>query len=302
MKKIITDEGQFKIDAKQLSLKEMAIKYNMKSCTVSKWKHILNTLTVPKNIPLPNKEQFAKDLKLYSNVVLAEKYGVGLRLISKWRKQLGLANIWHKEIVNWIRFDKDVKIMRWYELTRKYGASWSVIKKWKKERGLTTGKKENRQITWVMLENGCWECTSHKVDNRGYVTCKDDRLVAIRMWSSIYGEWPKGAHCLHSCDNTSCINPYHVRPGTPQANSAEMAERNRSPWGNRNGVRKLNSDQAKKIFELRDSGRSTRDVAKEFGISGSNVWNIWHEVTWWRDNQGMQNFPIYLISGNEVQK
>lgn len=302
MERIIQDEGQFKVDAKQLSLKQLAEKYGMQECTVSKWKKKLDVLTVPKNIELPDKEEFMKDVEQYPNTELAKKYGVGLRLISKWRKKLGASNVWNKEMVNWEQFNKDSKVLRWNEMTEKYHASWSSIKLWKQQRGLTTGKKENREITWVEDKKGCWVCTSHKLNNKGYAQCKGDQLVARRLWSKTNGvPWPGDLVCCHSCDNTWCVNPNHVNPGTMKENQEGMAERDRSPWGWRSGARKLTKDQAIEIFKLRDSGRSQNDVGKEYSVSGGTVWHIWNGKTWWRDVFGLDNFN-HMLTKPEVRE
>jgi DNA invertase Pin-like site-specific DNA recombinase len=87
---------------------------------------------------------------------------------------------------------------------------------------------------------------------------------------------------------------FSVFPGTKKENSEGMAERNRSPWGWRNGVRKLTPDEARAIYELKDSGMTQRAVGEKFGISGSNVFYIWKGATWWRDVAGMKNFDEKL--------
>lgn len=208
------------------------------------------------------------------------------------------------------QFERDCKTMRYQQLSAHYGASWTTIKNWKKKLGLTNGKKQDREITWNVIKDGrlagCWICTSHKPDYHGYPqgnANKGRSVIAKITWSDKNGlPWPVGSFCLHSCDNPMCINPDHVRPGSPRENQGEMAERDRSPWGDRSGARKLNSEQARMIYELRDSGRTMRDVAKEFGVSGANVWHIWHEKTWWRDNQGIENFSEFLTTGEKVKQ
>jgi hypothetical protein len=43
---------------------------------------------------------------------------------------------------------------------------------------------------------------------------------------------PSGLFALHSCDNPPCVNPDHLRWGTPEMNTQDMLDRKRSP--NRN--------------------------------------------------------------------
>jgi len=291
MKSKLTTEQreQFKIDSETMTLKELAEKYNMEQCTVSKWRYQFG-LGRHYAVQMPSVEQFGQEVQQFTNVELAEKYGVGLRLISKWRVKMGLANIWQKQTVNWEQFDKDSCAMRWQDVCKKYNVSHSVMKLWKKERGLTTGKKEDRVVTWIEVPSTkCWICTSHRVNDKGYPV-GGHVPIAKRKWVELNGEWPKGMSMLHSCDNPACVNPEHIRPGTRQENSAEMAQRHRSPWGERNGLHKLKSDQARDIYALKESGESIRSVGKRFGVSGAAVWHIWNDVTWIRDVAGMKNF------------
>lgn len=292
MRRKIKDEKIFAEDARRLSLKEMSKKYKVKQCTVSKWKNKLGIVTVRKNIDIPG--SFLRDVNKYTRVELAKKYGVSKSLISKWRKKIGRANVWKKELINWDEFDDVAKILSNDELMRKYGVSRSTIKRWKKDRGLTNGKKENKPIRFIKIEKtGCWICTSHKLDDKGYPQCKGDKLVVKRLWKEKYGEWPKGAICCHKCDNTACVNPDHVYPGTRSSNQRDMAIRGRSPWGDRNGMRKLNSKQAVEIYNLK--GQMTqKEVAKKFGVSKSNIQAIWSGKTWVRDIAGEKNFPVKL--------
>jgi len=296
MKAISVNEEQFKVDAKMLSLKELAEKYGVKKCTISVWKKKFDVLTVPKNISLPEKEVFAKEVEKYTNVQLAEKYGVGLRLISKWRVRLGLANVWTKQIIDWERFDKDAKVLKNGELVDKYNSSLSTVKLWKQKRGLTTGKKENKKVRFrVTKHTGCWICTSHKLNNKGYPQCKDERIVVKRLWVEKNGVWPVGMSCCHTCDNAACVNPDHVYPGTQKENQEEMAERDRSPWGWRNGVRKLSPEKAKEIYLLK--GKETEQVvADKYGVCKSTINAIWSGRTWVRDVAGVRNFPVKLTS------
>ena len=310
MKKILQDEKGFKKDAIDgMSLVDLAKKYNMEPCTVSIWKRKLNVLTVPKNIPLPDKITFANEVKKYTNVQLAERYNVGLRLISKWRIKLGLTNIWPEQIVDWEQFERDSNCLRLRELMDKYDVALSTIKRWKQIHGLSakSHKKENRKITFVKVGNinDCWACTSHVINNKGYPSCKGDQLVVKRLWEEKYNkEWPLDLVCIHSCDNPWCINPEHISPGTMKENQEGMAERHRSCWGWRNGIRKLTPEQAKEIYALKGT-TSLRKAAKKFNVSSANVFSIWKGNTWWRDIIDTPNFPKKLNevkSGEELER
>lgn len=287
------NKEEFLADLGRMTDADVARKYKIFYKTVMVYRNKYGIKTFA-NERMPIKEEFAREVEIFPNTELAKKYGVGLRQISKWRKKLGVSNVWKCQLINKKQFKVDCKIIRWKQLCKKYGASWSVIKRWKKNMGLTTGKAEDRTITWSVDGNSCWVCTSHKLDDKGYPQCKGERLVAIRMWKNKNGEWPIDVVCTHSCDNKLCINPNHIIPSTMGNNQAEMAERNRSPWGNRCGARKLNSQEAKEIYALKNSGLSQRAVGKRYGISGSAVCAIWNDITWWRDNQGMVNFPVLL--------
>jgi uncharacterized protein YjcR len=290
-KKILQDEESFKKDAlSKMSLSDLSKKYGIKECTVAVWKKKLNVITVPHNIPLPNKDVFAEELKKYTNVQLAEKYHVGLKLISKWRVKLGLANIWPNQMISSEILKKDCERLDTQDLIKEYGVSKSTINLWKQLYGLSSGKKENRKIRVEIRDNGCWFCISHKLGDKGYAQCKGEKLVVKRLWEEKYKkEWPLGLICIHSCDNRWCVNPEHVMPGTKKENSEGMAERHRSPWGWRCGARKLTPEQAKEIYGLKGT-ISLRKAAKKFNVSSATIFNIWKGNTWWRDIDGIPNF------------
>lgn len=44
-----------------------------------------------------------------------------------------------------------------------------------------------------------------------------------------HGEIPKGMLVMHTCDTPGCVNPGHLKLGTPQDNVDDMADKQRHP-------------------------------------------------------------------------
>lgn len=123
----------------------------------------------------------------------------------------------------------------------------------------------------------CWEWAGC-LDNKGYGVIKGgSRMVkAHRLSLEMYLGRPlsEGMYVLHSCDNPSCVNPSHLREGTPQDNMDDKMSRGR--WSN--GERKLTWE---KVAEIRSRvGQTQASLAAEFGISTSQVKRIRNNKRW----------------------
>lgn len=116
--------------------------------------------------------------------------------------------------------------------------------------------------------DGCWEWMGYR-DKKGYGRCgsKHGEVLAHRVsYIEFNGPIPNGLHVLHSCDNSSCVNPAHLRVGTNDDNVADRHERNRwaSMPGENNPNAKLNWDAVAKI---RADARSQEKIAADYGVS-----------------------------------
>lgn len=84
------------------------------------------------------------------------------------------------------------------------------------------------------------------------------------------GAGPEGAHVLHSCDNPACVNPRHLRWGTPKENAADRVQRLRQPRG-------VNAPNAKlsgaAVIEIR-AGLSCHEACSRFGIRKSSYYRV----------------------------
>jgi hypothetical protein len=67
---------------------------------------------------------------------------------------------------------------------------------------------------------------------------------------------------MHSCDNPGCVNPTHLRPGTPLENARDRVVKGRS---RRNGMAKLADAQVQQIR----GGMSCHEAIARFGIRKS---------------------------------
>lgn len=85
---------------------------------------------------------------------------------------------------------------------------------------------------------------------------------------------------LHHCDNRKCVNPLHLFLGTKRQNSSDMVMKDRQAKGERNGCSKLNKESVLEIRKLGADGVSSREIAKRFGVSKSEVCYI-IKRTWW---------------------
>lgn len=78
-------------------------------------------------------------------------------------------------------------------------------------------------------ENGCWVWTGF-VNDRGYgqVCLAGRRKVQAHrlLWEHLRGPIPEGYDIDHLCRVTSCVNPDHLEPVTPEENQRRRLEAN----------------------------------------------------------------------------
>lgn len=90
---------------------------------------------------------------------------------------------------------------------------------------------------------------------------------------------PIGSVVRHTCDNPSCVNPEHLVVGTHKENSQDMVTKDRQAKGEQAGNSKLTSEQVQAIRASRGS-LSSREAAKIWNISKTNVLDIWNNKIW----------------------
>jgi hypothetical protein len=130
------------------------------------------------------------------------------------------------------------------------------------------------------LVNECW-LWSASFDKNGYG--KRNSIGAHRI-SWIYSRGDKDIPfkkiIMHTCDNPSCVNPFHLRCGTPQHNSTDMKEKGRSLFGEKHIGASFKDCEVKQIlFELY-SGETITKLAKKYNVLEITISNIANGYTW----------------------
>lgn len=136
--------------------------------------------------------------------------------------------------------------------------------------------------------NQCWRWKGgYMVSGYGVLQCgrchapNSHREYAHRASYRLnVGEIPGGLHILHSCDNPACVNPAHLRVGTPQENARDSAERARMPRGTRHHNAKLTEDKVSEIKARLKVGGSIAALSQTYGVSEWAIDDIRNSKTW----------------------
>ncbi len=99
-----------------------------------------------------------------------------------------------------------------------------------------------------------------------------NKVTAHRIsFEAANGRIPRGVWILHSCDNPACVNPSHLRGGTPRENVKDMDDRKRRVTTPMNGETNPSSLVTESIvIELRRdyvAGISLDEISSKYGVS-----------------------------------
>ena len=138
-----------------------------------------------------------------------------------------------------------------------------------------------KEIKFKVKKNGCHICTSHCVDEEGYVICtkKGKTSPIYRFIYRFYkGEPKKGMVIRHTCDNRKCINPEHLIIGTHQDNVRDRVARGRSAKGLKNGRSKMTRQAVLKVYNEKKTSRT--ELARRYGVDRQVIRKIQIGETW----------------------
>src|SRR5699024_9863844 len=146
---------------------------------------------------------------------------------------------------------------------------------------------KRRKFTFVIDDNGCFVCTSHKRWKGHYPQCrwngKTSNIHRV-IFIECFGEIPKGLDVRHKCDDKGCINPEQMELGTRQDNVNDAMERGLWPLGVNSGNYKLDDEKVTNIRKLLKSSKNKHktliELSEKYNTSISTIYAVHYRRSW----------------------
>lgn len=133
-----------------------------------------------------------------------------------------------------------------------------------------------KRIEYYINENGCYNCISHRISDRGYPMKKFNgvyTLMSRYIWYLSSGQiLTSDIHVLHKCDNPLCINIDHLFTGSNNDNVQDKVNKNRQ-------VKHSMMSDADVEYIKRNYESTSKELSKIFTVSDTTIRNIWNEKT-----------------------
>ena len=153
-------------------------------------------------------------------------------------------------------------------------------------------RKSGEERFWLYVnkdcENGCWEWNgkSCTIDGYGRIKSGGKMIRTHRISYDLHHPLTKPIQdiklsVLHACDNPKCVNPQHLRLGTPQENTNDMVERERHAIGEQHGSAKLTELQVLEIRERYINEKiSHKKLGQEYKVGKTTISDIINRKRW----------------------
>lgn len=173
----------------------------------------------------------------------------------------------------------------WYKWNAKKLASFNELRfQWK----TATEEEKQKKIKenyekHVIRKDGCWEWSGVKdKDGYGQIACGYHKQTKAHRvsWNIYKGTIPEGMIVCHHCDNPPCTNPSCLFLGTKKTNALDMSSKLRGTNGTKNKHAKLQENDIPEIRRRLNQGESFYEIAKEFTVKPTTIWNIRENKSW----------------------
>ena len=127
--------------------------------------------------------------------------------------------------------------------------------------------------SYVDPVTGCWLWQRAKAGSYGSMGYKGKHNMRVHRaaYIELVGEIPENLHVLHSCNNSLCCNPAHLRLGTQAEN---ILDRTKAERGH---TTKLTAAQ---VLEIRASNLPQAALARKYGVTHVTINKIVHRHSW----------------------
>lgn len=167
------------------------------------------------------------------------------------------------------------------------------------------GARTYEERFWLKVKKGkgddCW-IWKGALSKKGYGTIRagDSGEVVYAHRYSFYiangMDISDERYLLHSCDTPACVNPKHLREGSPLENVQDSRTRGRMAIGERDGNAKLNEKIVTDLInEWNNSDIRMMQLSKKYGFDYTTVVNIVKGISWKHvtNKTGITRKPFY---------
>ena len=169
--------------------------------------------------------------------------------------------------------------MKHWARWRRFGDPLTVKTQWDGDKPLDLRFWSKVAIT--ANPDRCWEWQgARRPFGHGHLKVDGKLVAAHRLSWQLASGRESVLHILHSCDNPPCVNPNHLREGTPADNMRDAIQRNRRAIGEDVLSAKLRNADIPTIRQLISGGVSDGTIGKRYGVAARTIRQIRQGTTW----------------------
>jgi len=136
---------------------------------------------------------------------------------------------------------------------------------------------KNKEYNYLKTQCWIWE---GGIDKNNYGKVFESGAHRYSWLSSRLRDIKQKYLIRHTCDNPICVNPFHLRQGTPAQNLRDMVERGRSLKGEKHPDAVLTDNDVRDILTSLHNGITITVLAKKYKVSEASISPIFKRKTW----------------------